>query len=64
MTLQPFQIEINRRAPFIGLFESRNAVFEAFHDLAAAEAQTLNGFRLLVRPYRSDSPRPNGLEAI
>lgn len=62
MNLQLFLIEINRHPPFIGLFESRSAVWDAFHDLAAAEAQTLNGFRLAVRPYQTKGERRDGAE--
>ncbi len=54
MKLRPFCIEINRHPPFIGLFESSGAALDAFHDLAIAEAQMLNGFRLAVRPYRTE----------
>src|SRR5260363_129429 len=45
MNLRPFQIEINRHPPFIGLFESSSAALDAFHALAAAEARIGNGFR-------------------
>src|SRR5260363_276361 len=51
---RPFQIEINRHPPFIGLFESSSAALDAFHALAAAEARIGNGFRLAVQPYRPE----------
>src|SRR5260364_318217 len=54
MNLRPFQIEINRHPPFIGLFESSSAALDAFHALAAAEARIGNGFRLAVQPYRPE----------
>src|SRR5260364_369419 len=54
MNLRPFQIEINRHPPFIGLFESSSAALDAFHALAAAEARMGNGFRLAVQPYRHE----------
>src|SRR5260364_179860 len=50
MNLRPFQIEINRHPPFIGLFESSSAALDAFHALAAAEARIGNGFRLGYSP--------------
>src|SRR5260364_39444 len=54
MNLRPFQIEINRHPPFIGLFESSSAALDAFHALAAAEARIGNGFRLAIQPYRPE----------
>ncbi len=57
MKLRPFCIEINRHPPFIGLFESSGAALDAFHDLAIAEADTLNGFRLAVQPCRTEGER-------
>src|SRR5260363_252664 len=36
MNLRPFQIEINRHPPFIGLFESSSAALDAFHAFAAS----------------------------
>ncbi len=52
MTLIPFSIQINRHPPFIGLFTSSIAAWEAFCALAFAEAQTLGGGKLTVRTLR------------
>jgi hypothetical protein len=62
MKLQPFRIAINRHPPFIGLFESSRAALEAFHDLAAAEAQRLNGFKLAVQLYRPEGEHDDAIE--
>ncbi len=62
MKRQPFRIAINHHPPFIGLFESSRAALETFHDLAAAEAQTLHGFKLAVQPYRPEGERHDAME--
>jgi hypothetical protein len=48
MNLRPFRVTINRRPPFVGLFQNSAAAIEACEPIAFAEAEQLGGYKLCV----------------
>lgn len=49
MTLLPFVIQMNRHPPFIGLFASSAAAWEAVWGFALSEAAQLGDCKLIIR---------------
>lgn len=49
MSLRPFSIQINRHPPFIGLFISSAAAWDALWDGAFTETTRLGGCKLIIR---------------